>query len=226
VRCPGCGALLSSDAIYCHKCGIVLLKRRRSSRRLGIRLLAVLILVVVAAVGSLIVTSDFRTVALAPHAASVGSAVKSIHGSLHPTAGGKSGIRLPNGTFFRRSQQHGLGSLTISNERQQLDAVAILTTIDRVPVTSVYIRAQMSFKIKHVADGTYRLYFALGRNWDRRLADFSQSVSRSRFQHLIHYRTVRTGITTQFSEFHVTLYTVVGGNAPTTAVARESFPRP
>jgi predicted nucleic acid-binding Zn ribbon protein len=205
LRCPGCGALLSSNAIYCPQCGVVLVKRRRRwSRRLGIRLLGVVILGVVATVGSLMVTSGFWTIALAPHAASVGSGVKTRNGSLHPIAGGNGTVRLPNGTFFRRSKRHGLGSLTISNERQQLDAVAILTTISRVPVTSVYIRAQMSFKIKHVADGTYYLYFTVGRNWDGRLADFSQSVSRAQFQHLIRYRTVRTGVTTQYSEFHVT----------------------
>jgi hypothetical protein len=130
------------------------------------------------------------------------------------------------GAYLRRSKRGGLGELTISNVGQQLDAVAILTTLRQVPAVSVYVRAPATFTLKGIADGTYYLYFAVGQKWDDREATFSQQVSRFRFEKPLRFRTATTAGAIQYSVIHVTLYAVPGGNAPTVPVEGGKFPHP
>lgn len=116
----------------------------------------------------------------------------------------------------------GLGELTIVNGRD-LDAVAVLTTLDRSPVSSVYVPAGDSSTVTGIRDGTYYLYFTLGEDWDG-AARFTKKARFFRFEDTLTFETTSIPGGWQHSTFRVTLHPVPEGTARTVPVDEEQFP--
>ena len=113
----------------------------------------------------------------------------------------------------------GYGELKIDNGLD-LDAVAVLTTLKNEVIFSVYIQAHSQFTITGIRDGTYKLFFMLGKDWDGETARFTRKVSYQVFEDTFPYSTTATEATV----WSVTLHRVVGGTAQTEYVDPKAFP--
>lgn len=128
--------------------------------------------------------------------------------------------RLSNGTFIKEAvPRDGEGNLEIDNG-QDLDAIAVMTTLTDTPIFSVYVQAQSQFKIEGIRDGTYKLFFMLGEDWDSATGRFTRKARYEVFEDTFRYTTTLTTATI----WRVTLHTVVGGTARTDRVDPSRFP--
>jgi hypothetical protein len=164
--------------------------------------------------------SPARSPAPSPPAAKASPAARPASPSPSPTAPPR---RLANGHFLREHPRQGLGKLTIENG-QQADAVAVLTTPEKVTVLSVYVRGGDSFTVEQIADGTYRLFFMIGEDWDDAANRFTRRPGLSAFDDDFAFTTTRTAEGVRFSTFRITLQPVAGGTAETDPVNPQDFP--
>jgi hypothetical protein len=85
-------------------------------------------------------------------------------------------------------------------------------------VTSAYIRAQESYTMRGLHDGTYYLYFTKGSNWNGN--KFTADASYRRFDDPLPFTTTST----TYSIWRVTLHGVAGGTASARNVDEDAFP--
>ncbi len=103
---------------------------------------------------------------------------------------------------------------------QDYDAVVAMTALDNAPVFAVYIQMQQSYTVKGIRDGTYRVYFSQGEDWDSALAKFTRNARLVRFQDTFPYVTTAT----QYRIWRITLYKVAGGTGTTETLGPAQFP--
>lgn len=134
-----------------------------------------------------------------------------------------------NGNVFDSDDYYlnGLGQLKIKNGTSN-DAVAKLVNIStRKSVMTVYIRRNSNLTIDNIRDGYYRLYFVLGRRYDKEQSIFMENCSFSVFDDLFDFNTfsynLSEGTETNYSVFEVTLHPVIGGTAKTNNVSKKEF---
>jgi pSer/pThr/pTyr-binding forkhead associated (FHA) protein len=128
--------------------------------------------------------------------------------------------RLSNGTFIKEAvPRDGQGDLEIDNG-QDLDAVAVMTTLADAPIFSVYVQARSKFKVEGIRDGTYKLFFMLGEDWDSATGRFTRKVHYEVFEDTLRYTTTSTTATI----WRVTFHSVFGGTARTNDVDPSRFP--
>ena len=125
------------------------------------------------------------------------------------------------------SYRTGLGDLTISNGTET-DAIAkLIDTRVGESYREVYIRANTSTTIQHIAVGNYELLFSLGQNYAPSLNKFLTNASYSKFDSNITFEEIkeRAGntITTNYDSYRLTLNKVVGGNAATSRISEAEF---
>lgn len=130
-------------------------------------------------------------------------------------------LRRPeNGTFFKGPGPAScLGDLEIHNGTSY-DAVTVLTTLEKETVLSVYVRAHSQFIATGICDGSYRLFFVLGEDWDEAKGAFTRPKSYEVFEEMFDYTTTSTAAT----GWQVTLHEVIGGSAKTESVRPKEFP--
>ncbi|GAA3334963.1 hypothetical protein GCM10020358_01360 [Amorphoplanes nipponensis] len=143
-------------------------------------------------------------------------------GTFLPAAPKEANRRLKTGTFVQRSSARGAGHLKIKNGAND-------TTVSLVPakgkkpkpVLTVYVRGGGTFTAKGVRDGTYRVYTASGKDWDNGKKGFTRDCSFSKFDDTFKFST------TSFSAsiWTITLTPVIGGNASTSNVDPNAFPK-
>ncbi|NBE99985.1 hypothetical protein FE391_39050 [Nonomuraea sp. KC401] len=138
------------------------------------------------------------------------------------TAGKKQTRRLRNGSYVRRSTLGGRSSLEIDNGG---DRDAVVTAVrGGSKAFSVYVRKNARFKVRGVRDGTYRIYFTHGVDWDGRRKAFTRECSFERFQKSVKFRTSYTATQVRWHDWRVTLHAISGGNARTSPVDPDDFP--
>ncbi|WP_336205054.1 hypothetical protein [Nonomuraea sp. LPB2021202275-12-8] len=137
-------------------------------------------------------------------------------------AGSKQSRRLSNGQFLRRGGLGGRSSLQIHNGASRDAVVNIMR--GKSKVLSVYVRRKAKFKINGVSDGTYRIYFTHGVDWDRKRKAFSRDCSFERFQKSVKFKTTVTATQILWHDWRVTLHAISGGNARTAPVDPDDFP--
>ncbi|MEV6595924.1 hypothetical protein AB0M36_03560 [Actinoplanes sp. NPDC051346] len=143
-------------------------------------------------------------------------------GTFLPAAPKEQNRRLKNGTFIGRSGSGGLGELKIKNG-------AADTTITLVPskgkkpkpTLTVYVRGGDTYTAKGIRDGTYRIYTASGEDWNAGRKGFTRGCDYSKFDDTFKFTTTSSST----SIWTITLTPVVGGNASTSDVDPNSFPR-
>jgi hypothetical protein len=130
--------------------------------------------------------------------------------------------RLKNGTFIQRRSTGGRGQFKIKNGADD-------TTVSLVPakgkkpkpVLTVYVRGGGTVTAKGVRDGTYLVYTASGEDWDKGRKGFTRDCAFSKFDDK--FKFTSTSFTS--SIWTVTLTPVVGGNASTSNVDPNAFPK-
>ena len=133
--------------------------------------------------------------------------------------------RPANGKVLTNKVKGGRGRLTIKNGND-VDAVAVLARSSKPSkaLLAVYVRAGKSATVKGIKDGTYVVFFSLGKRWDSHSKVFTSNADRSRFQDTIRFKTSRTAYMITSSVWTLTLNPVIGGNAPTEDVGEGDFP--
>jgi hypothetical protein len=147
-------------------------------------------------------------------------------------------IHYPNGHYLRRVASGGHGVLSVKNGNR-VDGVVVLTRTSarKVPVIACYVRARQSFTIEGIPDGSYWMYYALGRDWNSYTDGFLTSTERGYFRSPAKF-TTSTWTTSwtdsmyrytqghvRYSGWRITLNPVAGGTARTTSVGQNDFPR-
>ncbi|MEV0629048.1 hypothetical protein [Nonomuraea wenchangensis] len=130
--------------------------------------------------------------------------------------------RLGNGSFVRRGSFGGRSSLEIDNGATRDAVVTVMR--GKSKAFSVYVRRKATFKVKGVRDGSYKIYFTHGVDWDGRNKAFTRQCSFERFQKSVTFRTTVTATQIRWHDWRVTLHAITGGNARTAPVDPESFP--
>jgi hypothetical protein len=127
---------------------------------------------------------------------------------------------LANGTLLKEAiARNGKGELSINNSLD-LDAVAALTTMDNANTLSVYVRSKSKLDITRIPDGTYKLFFMVGEDWDGVAGKFTRQVQYWVFEDTLLYKTTST----QNTIWSVTVDAFVGGTANTNSVDPSQFP--
>jgi len=129
------------------------------------------------------------------------------------------GNSLPTGTVLKKRSAYlqGDGELEISNGTSY-DAVAKLIR-DGASVLTVYIKANSTYTMKDISDGTYWLAFVQGTDWNADTQKFNRNAHASAFDETFEFETTAT----QYSGWEVTLNAVAGGTAQSSDVDLSQF---
>ncbi|WP_285782086.1 hypothetical protein [Microbispora sp. NBRC 16548] len=130
--------------------------------------------------------------------------------------------RLGNGATLLSAIRGGRGSLTVKNGGTQ-DGVVTLVRGGRKAV-SFYVRKRSTAKVANIKDGTYRVYFTTGVDYDRGTRAFTRNCGFSKFDDALKFQTVYAGYSVRWSDWTLTLDAVFGGNATTSEVDPDAFP--
>ncbi|MCU0484239.1 MAG: hypothetical protein MUC54_08245, partial [Chloroflexi bacterium] len=134
--------------------------------------------------------------------------------------------RPSSGTVLVNRVKGGMGRLTIKNGDDERDVVLVLarSSSPAKAVLAVYVRANKSYTVRAIKDGTYVVYFTFGERWDSLTKAFTRSATRSRFEDTIRFRTTRTSTAVRYSVVTISLHTSGGGGVPTDPVDDDEFP--
>lgn len=138
-------------------------------------------------------------------------------------AGAKQNRRLGNGAFIKRDSLTGRSFLEIDNGGTR-DAVVTLIRGGSKAFT-VYVRKRSKFKVRGVRDGTYKIFFTHGVDWDGKARSFTRRCSYERFQESVKFKTTYTATQIRWHDWTITLHAITGGNAKTDDVDPDSFPK-
>lgn len=132
-------------------------------------------------------------------------------------------ISLATGTVIKRNTTYlqGEGKLEIKNGTN-LDAVAKLVR-NSTSVLTVYIKANSNYTMTNISNGTYKLAFAQGLDWDSINQKFRRNEQYSIFDKSLSFTATEDGQYYYYSTFEVTLHPVVGGDAETSNVNPDLF---
>jgi hypothetical protein len=93
-----------------------------------------------------------------------------------------------------------------------MDTVAVLTDDNVKPLLAVYIRSKESFKIEKINDGSYRLYFTVGNQWDTEGKKFSSLMGYFRYHPSLVFQTNENSSSIDYSIFELDLYEAESSN--------------
>ncbi|HEY4498486.1 MAG TPA: hypothetical protein VJH94_00300 [Candidatus Paceibacterota bacterium] len=129
------------------------------------------------------------------------------------------GNSLPTGTIIKKRSAYlqGEGELKIENGTSY-DAVAKLIR-DGTSVLTVYIKANSTYSMLNISDGTYWLAFAQGTDWDATAQKFNRNAHVSAFDETFEFETTDT----RTAGWEVTLNAVAGGTASASDVDPSQF---
>ncbi|MBB5629619.1 hypothetical protein [Sphaerisporangium krabiense] len=130
--------------------------------------------------------------------------------------------RLANGAFIRRGPRGGLGHLIVKNGATSDTVISVVR--GKSAVTRFYIRKGKNVTVTGVPDGTYKVYYTSGSDWDRRTRAFTRDCAFKKFGKDLAFRTRRTATYIQPMSWSITLRPVVGGNVRSVEVDPEDFP--
>jgi len=143
-------------------------------------------------------------------------------GLVAPPPPKEQGGRPSNGQFVRKGSRTGRGELTVANGGQR-DAVITLA-VGKRPAFAVYVRKGAKHTVTGIQDGTYRVFYTNGSDWDLKARAFGRDCSFDRFDDTLGFETRQTATRTQWSAWTITLQRVAGGNASTSEVDPADFP--
>jgi hypothetical protein len=126
---------------------------------------------------------------------------------------------LANGTVLRKNYIYlnGQGTLTIKNGNAEDSVLKLISATGGKLAYYVYISANSVFTIDNISDGTYRVLYETGADWDG--SDFTRNQSYSAFEDALDYGTDETTYTT----YTISISPEINGNAQTDNVDPSTF---
>ena len=137
---------------------------------------------------------------------------------LAPQRQKKPSVRLKSGVLFRAGGT-GPGKLVIQNGNPGDGVVKI--TAPGGKRMSIFVRGKGTATVDGVPDGTFKTYFATGVSWDGKRNTFSRKCGFSRFDDPMKF----TSGGGQYTQFTISLNAVAGGNAPSSEIDPDDFPK-
>ncbi|UBU17180.1 hypothetical protein [Nonomuraea gerenzanensis] len=137
-------------------------------------------------------------------------------------AGERQTRRLRNGAFIRKSTLNGRSSLEIDNGSSSDAVITVIKGSSKV--FSVYVRKKSKFKVRGVRDGSYKIYFTHGADWDGKNKAFTRDCSFERFEKNVKFKTTFTATQILWHDWRITLHSIAGGNVRTSPVDPDDFP--
>ena len=136
---------------------------------------------------------------------------------------------IPHGTFrpangsllLDRRDRKGNGSLYLSNSTFEDSLVVLCDEVDQ-PLAAVYIYMKASHTLDKIADGSYRLYFMTGKDWDGDEGAFMETNHRRVMSNLLAFNS--TGATA--TRWVITMMVNGTGTNSTLPVEPDDFPTP
>ena len=128
------------------------------------------------------------------------------------------------GTYIKPLIEEGYGELLIINGLGD-DAVAVLTKSSGSILFSVYVRSGEQFRVQGITDGTYRVLFTSGVDWDNARKEFGGSQEYYSMEGTLPFTTRTTSEGIEYTIYEVTLHTVSDGNVDRLPMTEEEFPR-
>jgi hypothetical protein len=122
----------------------------------------------------------------------------------------------------RSGSRGARGALTIDNGGS--DDAVITLALGKRPVYSVYVRKNKNYEVTGVRDGTYRVFYTTGEDWDAGTKSFSRNCDFERFEDSLKFRTTYSATLIRWSKWRISLQPAVGGNARTSPVSPGDFP--
>ena len=149
----------------------------------------------------------------------------------------KTYMSLPNGFVFTRysSYLNGDGKLEIENGTSYDAIVKLVDIIINRSIFTVYIQAEKSYTISGIKDGSYKLFFNLGKHWDSNIKAFRINSGYRVFDELFNFTTTEYHkyeyINNEYyyrtyrycPEYKITLHPVIYGTAKTSKVEPIEF---
>jgi uncharacterized protein YraI len=120
------------------------------------------------------------------------------------------------GMIHNYTGPRGHGELRLQNSNAS-DRLVVVTR-NTEPVMSAYLRAGESFTIDGIADGTYRLYYSQGEDWDG--TAFTHNVKTSRSSGALLFTTTER----TYSTWNIDIFVPSGGNTDVEAIPAAAFP--
>lgn len=104
---------------------------------------------------------------------------------------------LPGGTFrpptgpvaIGSSLPAGRGQLSVQNTTEQ-DAVVVLADLNNAPRAVLYLRAFQSATLTRIPDGSYRLVYSFGRDWEGNSGLFLQTAEIRRLEEFLAFSSL------------------------------------
>jgi len=75
-----------------------------------------------------------------------------------------------------------------------------------------------------VGDGTYKIFFTGGSDWDGKARSFARKCAFQQFDDKLTFRTIRSATQIRWSTWDISLQPVLGGNATTSDVDPNDYP--
>ena len=126
---------------------------------------------------------------------------------------------LLNWTVFKKMPMYfrGKWSLNIDNWTDSDAVVKLVSNSLNKSVFTFYIKANTKFTISDISDWDYRLFFHHWNDWNVQTNSFNRNWRTSVFEDVFVFNTTKTDmwdyINTKYTDFSVTLYSIVWWNA-------------
>ncbi|WP_147339331.1 hypothetical protein [Actinomadura spongiicola] len=130
--------------------------------------------------------------------------------------------REPNGRLLKKGARGGRGDLIVENNGER-DAVVSLTRSGKA-VFTVYVRRKGKTTIKDIADGTYRIMYTTGSDWDTKAKRFSRDCDVQQSVDDTTFSTTISGGYIRWQNWRYIISPGSGGNSVTTRGKPDDFP--
>ncbi len=213
-RCPFCGRELvrSGDLLLCQDCAISFpvgnfipvgsesppARHKRSA--LGHWLLAIAVMCI-----------------LYYAAAGLSTSVSETDGRARPTT--EPLVLVVVGQTHRRMPSDGHGKLTVENGTDSDGFVRVAPADSDKAVYAGGVRAGQQLVLRAIEDGAYEVFFCTGTQWASDSYSFRDDYRCHRFTDRFRCKTVPTQSGVRWTDWSITLHTVVGGDAPATSIS-------
>ena len=131
---------------------------------------------------------------------------------------------LLSGTRIRPDiEDYGKGILTIDNTGGQDAEVKVISDSDRRVVRDVFVHQGTTFRSAYIREGSYRVQFAVGDDWDSAVKHFSRDQSFFEFGSGLDFKETQTDEGIEYTEHTITLYTRPDGNVRSEVISEQTF---
>ena len=135
--------------------------------------------------------------------------------------------RPANGAMLVHETGGGTGQMIIENHNSDVDVVVVLAdpADPQTTLMAVYVRADSSYTIRGIRDGSYIVYYSEGDDWDTHSKRFTKNQSHGRFEEQPTYKTTYVDYGYYYDRWEAKFGIITDGpGARTESVDPDNFP--